>query len=67
MSMMMVMLFPLVVRAWTERNKWDKLDYDALEKAWEEGDDEELLLTDHQLKQKKLEEERKNAPPFNPK
>lgn len=43
------------------------IDWDALEKEWEKGDDEEELLTDKKLKMKKLEAARNKQPKFDPK
>jgi hypothetical protein len=49
-----------------KKKSFNDIDLKALEKEWENGDADEELITDHQLKLKKMEAMRQKAPKFDP-
>jgi len=48
------------------KNKWEAMDYEKLDKEWEEGDDEEFVKSDHDLKMERIQKAREEGPKFDP-
>lgn len=68
LAFMVVILWVSAEAAGTKKKKKMKdIDWDALEKEWEKGDSPEELISDRDLKMKRMEEARKAQPKFDPK
>jgi hypothetical protein len=65
--LLMLAMLPCALAAKKKPPKWDEINFEALEKEWEEGDTEEELLTDDKLLMREMERRKKQQHVFDPK